>query len=362
MTVTIRTYGEHSPGLEAQAVPSSGIAPELININSLTSTQGSASSIVDGQTIDFTFTGKFDLSPLGGVLPKTIADLAPFQILANITSFTIGSGGQAFFSETYTPAVTFSQVGDFLDKGPAMVADLAGNDVYYSSTDAINNPDSVYLYAGNDTYYENHHLLTHTDHFYGGDGIDTAVINLKSTSVTIKPINNMWNYVTQKSELPGFEITDNTKTTNTLDVNQVERLHFTDYNIALDIGKNQVAGECYLLYKAAFNRKPDEGGLGYWINGLDNGADLINGVAQSFVNSKEFNDLYGANISNTAFASLLYTNVLHRPLDQGGYDFWVTALYNGVSRANVLENFASSKENVDQVASLIANGIQYTPA
>jgi hypothetical protein len=187
----------------------------------------------------------------------------------------------------------------------------------------------------------------------GSNGINTAIYSDAVVNYSVK-IN------TGNTEVQHLVANDTPLMDASL--NNIQRLYFTDYNIALDIGKNQVGGEAYMLYKAAFNRAPDFGGLGFWIKALDNGADLINGVAQSFVNSKEFNDLYGINISNTAFASLLYTNVLHRPLDQGGYDFWVTALNNGTSRANVLENFASSAENVAQVASLIASGILYTPA
>ena len=49
-----------------------------------------------------------------------------------------------------------------------------------------------------------------------------------------------------------------------------ERLTFSDANIALDIDGN--AGQAHRIYKAAFDRAPDLGGLGFWINTLDNGA------------------------------------------------------------------------------------------
>jgi hypothetical protein len=240
---------------------------------------------------------------------------------------------------------------------------LSGNDVYYTSATATATGgawNGVYLYGGNDIYYENHVLMTYNDIFYGGDGVDTAVFLGKASNYKIQA-GMVWDTLKKVSNLPGFIISDNTKATNTLQVNQVERLQFTDKNIALDIGKDQAAGQAYMLYKAAFNRPADEPGLGFWVTGLDNGAKLVD-VAKGFIDTLEFVKLYGNDVSNTTFVSNLYNVVLHRPLDQSGADFWVKALDNGVQRANLLIDFATSNENVAQVASLIANGIPYVPA
>lgn len=136
----------------------------------------------------------------------------------------------------------------------------------------------------------------------------------------------------------------------------VERLNFSDTNIALDI--SGTAGEAYRIYKAAFDRAPDAGGLGFWIDAMDDGASLTS-VASGFISSPEFQKLYGANVSDRDFVTKLYNNVLDRNPDQGGYDFWLAALANGSSREDILVNFSDSKENIANVAELIANGIQY---
>jgi len=243
MAVSIQTYGNNSPGTELELIPSAPIANELFLIKSLTSTQLNTSLTFGGQVYDFIYTGTIDLSALNGATPKNLAEASQYIIPNVITSFTISSAGQALFTETFSPAIDFGRVGDLLDSGTKMVAELAGNDVYRSSNNATdNNNDTVYLYAGNDTYYVNHALLTKVDLFYGGDGIDTAVYSQKAANYTIASTNSVWNYVTQKSDLPGFSVTDKTKTINTLFVNQVERLKFTDTNIALDISKDQTAG------------------------------------------------------------------------------------------------------------------------
>jgi hypothetical protein len=138
----------------------------------------------------------------------------------------------------------------------------------------------------------------------------------------------------------------------------VERVSFADKSIAFDINGNAGAG--YRLYKAAFDRQPDSAGLGYWMHALDGGANLANDVASGFLASKEFQDLYGANTTTTTFIDNLYQNVLHRTPDAEGAAYWARTIDSGVSRASILTNFSDSNENIDQVASLVGNGIAYT--
>jgi VCBS repeat-containing protein len=137
----------------------------------------------------------------------------------------------------------------------------------------------------------------------------------------------------------------------------VERLSFTDGTIAYDI--SGIAGQAYRLYKAAFDRIPDHGGLGFWIGALDNGA-LMTDVAYGFTHSAEFISQYGAEISDEEYVDLLYANVLDRQADQGGYDFWIGHMDAGrLTREQVLIEFSESAENQANVIDLIINGIQY---
>lgn len=144
-------------------------------------------------------------------------------------------------------------------------------------------------------------------------------------------------------------------------LHNVNRIGFYDYNIAFDIGGN--AGAAYRLYKAAFDREPDLGGLGYWINLLDKGMSLKE-VSSGFVNSTEFHNMYGSKTNNTEFVTLLYQNVLDRTPDQGGFDWWVHKMHTDsqtYSRENVLIGFSESVENRQNVIDLIGQGIQYDP-
>ena len=138
----------------------------------------------------------------------------------------------------------------------------------------------------------------------------------------------------------------------------VERILFGDASLAIDIDGN--GGQAYRLYRAAFDRVPDLGGLGFWIAKLDQGVTLQQ-AAGGFIASTEFATLYGANASDYTFVSKLYEHVLHRTPDGSGFDFWMGALANGVSREDVLFNFSESSENEAQVIGQIQNGFEYIP-
>jgi subtilisin family serine protease len=151
-------------------------------------------------------------------------------------------------------------------------------------------------------------------------------------------------------------VTDNHGADGVVTLANVERLAFSDENIALDVSGN--AGEAYRLYQAAFNRAPDKGGLGFWINTLDSGASLAQ-VATNFVNSDEFHQLYGTNPSGNDLVTAMYHNVLHRVPDAGGLSYWLDQLSHGTTTAQLLTDFSESAENQTTTAQLIGKGIEY---
>jgi len=155
-----------------------------------------------------------------------------------------------------------------------------------------------------------------------------------------------------------------TRSTNRFNVHEIDfdwhvgdRVAFGDVTLAFDT--DGIAGQAYRLYKAAFDRQPDSEGLGFWVKTLDAGVSLT-WVAQRFIDSPEFEGMYGANASDERFIELLYANVLDREPDQSGYDYWLDVMSQGLSQADVLTYFSESPENVKNVAPLIEDGIQYT--
>ena len=129
---------------------------------------------------------------------------------------------------------------------------------------------------------------------------------------------------------------------------------FRDISAIVDIkgtfdqvtGLNTDDAKMFRLYNAAFKRLPDADGLQYWIGKYSSGENDERAVASSFLDSAEFKQRYGENVSNESYVETLYVNVLGRDYDQAGYNYWVGNLNNGVeTRYELLLGFSESEEN-----------------
>lgn len=139
----------------------------------------------------------------------------------------------------------------------------------------------------------------------------------------------------------------------------IEHLKFADAEVTFET--TGTAAMAYRLYQAAFDRKPDLEGLGYWISRLASGM-TIDAVAQNFVDSLEFKTVFGVNPSNTKLVDGMYRHVLHRTPDAAGVDFWVGVMDRGaMTQAELLKSFSESAENQDALIGIIGHGIAYTP-
>ena len=204
--------------------------------------------------------------------------------------------------------------------------------------------DTIYGGAGNDFVTGG----SGNDLIDGGAGIDTAIyLGIKSNHI-ISLLSN------PNANDKNIKIISFTNGTDTL--SGIERIKFDDVTLAFDTSGN--VGQTYRLYQAAFNRTPDKPGLSGWIKGIDGGLDLPS-VANSFIQSSEFKNLYGENPSDAQFVSLLYTNALHRAPDLAGLSYWVGQLSTGSqTRAQALIGFAESAENQAALIGSIQNGIE----
>lgn len=139
----------------------------------------------------------------------------------------------------------------------------------------------------------------------------------------------------------------------------IERLQFSDTMYAL--AGDDIAGQAYRIYQAAFNRSPDAAGIGFWIGAMDAGVSLES-VAAGFVASAEFSAMYGSASGNGAIVGRLYQNVLHRAGEAGGLAFWTNALDSGAaSLPQVLAAFSESPENVAALIGVLEDGFAYLP-
>lgn len=173
-----------------------------------------------------------------------------------------------------------------------------------------------------------------TDYAFFGSVKDTYAITRAPAGITV-------------AARAGNEATDS--------LSNVERLFFADRSVAFD-GTGESG---FRLYQAAFDRKPDEAGLGYWIAQLDAGLSLQD-TAWNFIASPEFQQKYGADLNNAGFITALYANVLHRAPDASGFAYWSDLLERGaISRNAMLAEFSESPENVAQLVGAVQNGVDY---
>ena len=200
--------------------------------------------------------------------------------------------------------------------------------------------DTIVGTSGNDIFYDS----SNNSIFEGGYGLDTVIFSGHRA------------YSTITKTASGWTVSSATNGTDTL--SSIERLQFADTSIAFDI--DGTAGQVYRIYQAAFNRVPDLGGLGFWIDGMDHHGVSLSGVSAGFINSAEFASVYGANPTNSQIVTRFYENVLHRAPEQGGYDYWMYQVEHGMQATQVLTFFSESAENQAQVIGVIQNGIEYT--
>jgi len=181
----------------------------------------------------------------------------------------------------------------------------------------------------------------------GGGGLDTAVYLGARANYTVT------------AGAGGVTVTDATGVDGVDIVANVERLHFANADIALDV--HGTAGVAYRLYQAAFDRTPDMAGFGYWMKQLDNGLSRFD-AAYWFMESPEAKAMYGAAPGNEKLLTLYYNHVLHRAPDADGLSYWIGVMDSGrATKSEVLAYFAESAENQAALIGTIQHGMAYTP-
>ena len=286
-------------------------------------------------------------------LPAEATVLAGQTVLLSYTDPTAGNDALALQDRAGNDAATLANraVTNESTRTPTPVPGTDGSERLTGSAGA----DSISAGAGADTLVG----LGGNDTLEGGAGLDMAVYSGARSSATITRGSDDVIFVS------GPEGVDR--------LTGVERLSFSDKTLALDI--DGIGGKTYRLYKAAYDRAPDAGGLGFWMHYLDNGFDMLE-AANNFLNSAEFRQLYDDD-PNTAgyqepsierFVTKVYRHALQREPEGAGYQFWVDAMYNkdgafgkAYSRGEVLIAFSESAENRANVIGSIINGFEYKP-
>ncbi|MGI9609493.1 MAG: DUF4214 domain-containing protein [Acidimicrobiia bacterium] len=111
------------------------------------------------------------------------------------------------------------------------------------------------------------------------------------------------------------------------------------------------------LYYAYFLRAPDIVGLKFWAGKLSTGSSTL-AVSNEFAKSTEFQNTYGA-LNDAEFIELVYQNVLDRPADAVGLEFWLDQMASGTSRGAVMLGFSESVENIRDMDPIVKATMMY---
>lgn len=116
--------------------------------------------------------------------------------------------------------------------------------------------------------------------------------------------------------------------------------------LTLEQGRGAVIVEPIVrLYRAYFLRDPDGSGLIYWVNRRESGEQL-GPVSSHFAASSEFKRTYGT-LSNAAFVTRIYKNVLGRSPDPEGQRYWRSRLdARRIDRGRLMVQFSESPEYI----------------
>jgi len=336
---------------------------------------------VTGLPITATFTGSFDYEGT----PVTAVDVA-----GTLTSKTVYLNGALLFVETWADGSDWL-LGD--TDFAYELSKLSGNDYFEgSSTTAFD--DRVQGLGGNDRFKgfgstdENS-----TDRFFGGDGVDTSVYQGKISEYSINSskgtdqsphiwdsrVNTANTLIEDGVRTPGFYVRDTVSNRDDLDsLAEVERLEF---EVAEANGANRVAldivGNGGTAAKALGFDSHGNGGKAAKIVGALWGKESVEnptfvgivlhyldlGVSYEALLGLGLNALLGANKTNEAVASLLYTNLMGEAPTQDAKKelsgYMDSGAYSQAGFARAIADLELNATNINLVG-LSDTGLQYT--
>jgi hypothetical protein len=274
----------------------------------------------------------------------------PAGVTGTVTGADLYSGGTELFQVTGL-SVDAARLVELVDKLPSSQDTysflLSGNDILNGS----DGNDTLLGFDGNDAVVAG----PGDDIVFGGGGDD--VIDGGAGFDTAGYAGWMSDYKIERTP-NGLTITALHSREGTDTLMNIDRVEFSD-KVLVPIDANGPGGEVFRLYRAAFDRSPDEAGLRFWTAQMAKGITL-EAIASQFVESQEYQDRYGAGQANAELVGKFYTHILHRPPEQSGLSFWTDILdKKAASAAQVLEAISESAEHVAISAELIGKGLVF---
>lgn len=123
----------------------------------------------------------------------------------------------------------------------------------------------------------------------------------------------------------------------TADITHAEYLTFNDGH-TVAIVETEAEAAALQLYQGLLGRDTDNGGAEFFSTAVQNGA-TVESVATTLLSSSEY-----ADNSADQYVNSLYTSLLGHSADQAGEDYWSNAIAGGVSRGDVAALISGSAE------------------
>ncbi|MBO7453753.1 MAG: DUF4214 domain-containing protein [Clostridiales bacterium] len=107
------------------------------------------------------------------------------------------------------------------------------------------------------------------------------------------------------------------------------------------IASNNAIGFATRLYTKCLGRDPEQDGLNFWSLGLTNLELTGSQAAHQFFTCKEFND---HNFDNKELLTRMYRTFMGREPDDAGLTYWIDKMNNGMTKEQALDEFVRSQE------------------
>ncbi|MCR9157359.1 MAG: DUF4214 domain-containing protein [Rhodobacteraceae bacterium] len=243
-----------------------------------------------------------------------LPDFAPSTALETLTGFALPSSQFDNTLVDSAPTEMIWLMGDIENATGSRFNDWINGNEFDNNLRGGDGDDELEGYAGNDV-------------IDGNGGIDLAYFSGDNSSFTMTISADAITVQDRRADGGG---------TDTLRNIEIVEFYTDSDRQTLDL--QQFGGPASLtgadlqsfveLYIAYFNRAPDALGLNFWGTAFANGTTLPE-MASLFIGQPETSATYPEGLSNDAFATAVYNNVLGRVPDQDGFDFWVGVLNSG---------------------------------
>ena len=312
-----------------------------------------------------------------GDFPQTDEPQTAADVEGTMSSNLGRLNGEFRFRETWSEKVAFYFSADSDLPFNQYLSMLSGDDLF-SGVKGSGGNDIAQGMGGNDRFIGYDNTSAYGDYFFGGDGLDTSVYQGKISEYVITATQgtaenpHIYDQRTVAYELregdgirvPGFRIRDTVANRDDSDsLAEIERLEFkvADANganrVALDLEGS--AGTAAKIVGALWGKESVENPafVGIVLHYLDSG------VSYEALLGLGLNALLGANKTNEAVASLLYTNLMGEAPTQDAKtelaSYMDSGAYSQAGFARAIADLELNATNINLVG-LSDTGLQYT--